>query len=101
MYKAVLTHIVAPGKQRAVEAWFKEADEKRSKADPRYVVPRRYMTVFGSQSKIVCEFEIPDAKTLAESLEPKTPPATGTGSFLDLVVPGKSEMVLLKEIELK
>jgi len=101
MYKVVLTHIVAPGKQRAMEAWFKEADEKRAKADPRYVVPRRYMTLFGDQNRVVCEFELPDAKVVAEFLEPKTPPMMGTGSFQDLVVPGKSEMVMLKQIEIK
>jgi hypothetical protein len=101
MYKVVLTHLVAPGKQRAMEAWFKEADQKRAKVDPSYIVPKRYMTVFGSQSKVVCEFNVADIAALAEILEPKVPIASGTGSFLEFVVPGMSEMVLLKEIELK
>lgn len=100
MYKAVLTHVVAPGKQQAIEAWFREADAKRARADPNYVAPRRYMTVFGTQRKAVMEFELPDLDVLAAMLEPKKPVGMGTGSIEDLTVPGMSEMVLLKQLEL-
>jgi hypothetical protein len=101
MYKAVLTHRVAPGKLAAIKAWFKEADEKRAKADPKYVKPKRYATVFGNESTLVIEFEIADETALAKALDPKRPAGPGgTGSFYDLVVPGMSEWTLLKDMEL-
>ena len=98
MYKVILTHQVAAGKGRALAAWCKEADERRAQANPDYVAPKRYMTVFGNRGKVVIEFEVEDTAALARLLEPEKP-APG-GSMQDLIVPGMSELILLKEMDL-
>ena len=100
MYKVILTHQVAAGKGRALADWCKEADEKRAQANPDYVAPKRYMTVFGNRGKVVIEFVVEDAATLARLLEPETPAAGGGSNMQDLIVPGMSEMLLLKEMDL-
>ncbi len=98
MYKVVLTHEVLPGKLSAMKAWLKQQDEARSKRDPAYVPWKRYITIFGSVHQMVIELEVdkvPEepwvyAETAGEAQE----------EFLTMIVPGRTELRVLKELDL-
>ena len=92
MYKAILTHEIQPGKLPQVIEWFKKGDEKGRKDNPDYQTPNRYITVYGSVNQVVIELEtdkIPEV-TYAE--------ATHNEELLPLLVPGRTELRLLKKI---
>jgi hypothetical protein len=99
MYKALLIHEVLPGKLSEMKKWFKQADETRRKDDPNYKPFKRYITVFGSVHRIVIEVEMEkvpeDPLVYAEGA-----PEGTQGEFLKMIVPGRSELLLLKELDL-
>jgi hypothetical protein len=97
MYQYVLTHEVLPGKLPQMKAWFKKADDLRRQKDPSYRPPKRYVTVYGNASRVEIYFEA--AKTTEEPYVWADAPGDGTG-FTDLLVPGRTEVRLLKELEL-
>ena len=99
MYKVILTHEVLPGKLPAMKAWFKEQDKVRSERNPDYRRPRRYITIFGSVHQFVAEFEM---EKLPEDLwvYAESPPEGAQAEFLKMIVPGRTEVRLLKELEL-
>lgn len=93
MYKIVLTHEILPGKLAQVIQWLKGRDEAAHKRNPDFQPPTRYITVYGSVHQIVIEVEydtIPDG-VYAE--------ATHNEGLLPLIVPGRTELRLLKKIE--
>jgi hypothetical protein len=102
MFKFVLTHQIMPGKGQEVLDWFKRADAERKKANPSYVPPKRYATVFGNRGQIVMEWEMEDPRQADGLWEEQFGLASNTrpeqlGSIL---VPGMSTSVLLKELDL-
>ena len=98
MYKAQLIHEVLPGKFPEMQEWFRKADEKRKKEDPNYKPFKRYITVFGSVHRVIVEIEmekVPEDPFLyAESTAP-----AGADDFQNLIVPGRTELLLLREID--
>jgi hypothetical protein len=99
VYKLILTHEVLPGKLAAIEAWFKEQDRERKKRNPEYTPYRRYITVFGNVHRLVVEAEMEklpeDPWVFAEG-----PPSKAGAVFHEMIVPGRTELTLLKELEL-
>lgn len=61
-YKCIITQRVKPGHYKEVKKWFSDADKKRKVENPDYKRPKRYVTVFGQTSEVVCEFEIDSEK---------------------------------------
>ena len=96
MYKIILTHRVIPGKLPELIRWCSNADKERKVANPEYVPPKRYITVFGDLTRFMAEFPV--------EVVPEHPPVwgagDGTGGVGDMIVPGRSEMYVLKEIEI-
>ena len=98
MYKAVLVHEVIPGKLSELKRWLRDADRERAAKNPDYKPPKRYTTVIGNLTKFYGEFEM--------EAVPAHPPdwiqgIEGSGNLKDMVVPGKTEMYVLKELELE
>lgn len=96
MYKVILTHHVIPGKLPELNRWFSTADRERKAANPEYVPPKRYITVLGNLTRFVIEFPL---ETLPDQMTVWADSAEGTGVY-DMVIPGRSEMVVLKELEI-
>jgi hypothetical protein len=98
MYKAVLVHEVIPGKLSELKQWFQNADRERKSKNPNYTPPKRYITVIGSLTRVYCLIDwetVPDHPVVwSEIIE-------GQGEFKDLIVPGKSEGFVLKELEIE
>ena len=61
-HKCIISHRVKPGHYKDVKKWFSDADNKRKKENPDYKRPKRYVTVYGQTSEVVCEFEIDSEK---------------------------------------
>ena len=82
-YKAVLTHVIRPGKYNEVIEWLKKggAPEKG---------PTQYITVYGNVNQIVIELE---SDTIPEMVYAE---ATHNEELLPLIVPGSTELRLLK-----
>ena len=57
-HKCLITHRVKPGHYKEVKKWFSDEDKKRKEKNPQYKPPRRYVTVYGQTSEVVCEFDI-------------------------------------------
>jgi len=97
MYKAILTHYVIPGKLPELVRWCSDADKERKAANPAYVAPKRYITVLGDVCKFVAEFPMETV--------PEHPPVwaggDGTGGVGGMIVPGRTELVVLKELEME
>jgi hypothetical protein len=95
MYKVVLVHEIIPGKLSDFKRWFRDADEKRKARNPNYTPPNRYITVIGTLTRVVLEWEyetVPDHPFVwSEGIETQ-------GDLKDIVVPGMSEGYVLKEI---
>jgi hypothetical protein len=93
VYKVVLSHEIMPGKLNDFVAWCKQADAQRKEQDPAYEPFRRFITCFGSTSRVVIEMETedPTAESLLwESFAAKGtgPPGAGSpGGFNTLIVP--------------
>ena len=101
MYKLILTHEVLPGRLKEMMAWFKQADESRKKQDPAYKPYKRYITCFGSAHKVVIEMEVKDpakADWIWEGAYAER--SSGPGDFSAMIVPGRTEVLLLKELDL-
>ena len=99
MYQIVLIHEVLPGKLPEMKTWFKEADERRASQNPDYRPPRRFITVFGSVHQFVAMFEmekVPEEPLVYAEMAPEGE----QGEFLKLIVPGRTEIHVLKELEL-
>jgi hypothetical protein len=100
MYKIVLIHEVLPGKLAALKAWCSQQDQERKARDAAYTPPKRYITLFGSVHQVMVEAEVetipePFLRGYAEH------PAEGAqGEFLQLIVPGHSELRVLKELNI-
>lgn len=98
MYKAVLVHEIIPGKFSDAKRWFENADRDRKKKNPDYVPPKRYITVIGNLTRFFAEFEldtVPEHPSVwSESIE-------GNGDLKDMVVPGRSELYVLKEMQIE
>lgn len=98
VYKAVLVHEVIPGKLSELKRWFQDADRERTAKNPGYVPPKRYITVIGNLTRVYCEWPwevIPDHPPVwSESIQEQ-------GDFKDLIVPGRSEVFVLKELEIE
>jgi hypothetical protein len=99
MYKVILTHEVLPGKLPAMKEWFKKQDKARAGREPGYVPPKRYITVFGSVHQFVAEFEM---EKLPEELwvYAEFAPEGAQAEFLTMIVPGQTEVRLLKKLDL-
>jgi hypothetical protein len=100
MYKLLLIHEVLPGKLAALKAWCQQQDQERKERDTTYTPPKRYITVFGSVHQVIVEVEV---ETIPEPLLHgyADHPAEGAqGEFLKLIVPGRSELRVLKELDL-
>ncbi len=95
MYKAVLVHEIVPGKLSDFKRWYQNADQERKSKNPNYVPPKRYITVIGTLTRFFAEFEldtVPDHPFIwSETIEKQ-------GDLKDMVVSGKSEIYVLKEI---
>ena len=94
MYKVVLVHEVVPGKLAAFKRWFRNADRERKAKNPDYTPFKRYITVIGSLTRVYIEIEY--------EAWPERPIVWVEGvkdDFKDLIVAGKSEMYVLKELE--
>ena len=95
MYKVMLVHEIIPGNLSAFKRWVQNADRERQAKNPDYVPPKRYITVIGLLTRVYIEFgweTLPDHPTVwSEAVE-------GHGEFKDLVVAGKSEGYVLKEL---
>ena len=98
MYKLVLTHEILPGKLSAMKAWMKQRDEARRKRDPAYKPYKRYITVFGSVHQLVIELEV--AKMEEEPLAYAGIAGEAQGEFMAMIVPGRTELRVLKELDL-
>ena len=94
MYKVILTHHVIPGKLPALIRWHNDADKARKEAEPEYVPFKRYITVLGNLTRFVVEVPL---ETLPEHPIVWAEGDEGAGVY-DMVIPGQSEMVILKEI---
>ncbi|MCB9156317.1 MAG: hypothetical protein H6645_04285 [Caldilineaceae bacterium] len=100
MYKLVLTHELLPGKLGEMKAWLKQSDERRKQADPSYTAIKRYITVYGSVHQITIELEMenttdhPFVDGYAEMV------GGAQDDYLKMIVPGSSELKILKEIDL-
>jgi hypothetical protein len=106
MYKWMLTHEVLPGKLHAMKAWFEEQDEIRQKTMPDYPKVNRYTTVFGNVHQVVCEVEqekIPEEQwNRGWASGYATLPVDGAqGEFLQFLVPGRTDLRLLKQLNLE
>jgi hypothetical protein len=99
MYNVILTHEVLPGKLPAMKEWFIQQDKVRKERDPNYTPPRRYITVFGSVHQFVAEFEM---EKLPENpwVFAESAPEGAQAEFLTMIVPGRTELRVLKEIDL-
>ena len=95
MYKIVLVLHVIPGRLPELKRWFSDADRKRKAKNPEYVPPKRYVTVFGNVTKIVAEFSV---EAVPEHPTVWAAGTEGSGVY-DFVVPGLTELSVLKEIE--
>jgi hypothetical protein len=95
-----------PGKLNDFVAWCKEADAQRKEQDPAYEPFRRFITCFGSANHVVIEIEVEDPAAegwLWEMFAAKgtgSPGAGSSGGFSTLIVPGRTELRLLKELDL-
>ena len=94
MYKAVLTHEIMPGKLPDVIEWLKEGDKKAREKNPDATLPTRYITVYGSVNQIVIEVENEEIPAIVYAQ------ATHNSDLLPLIVPGRTEMRLLKKIDI-
>jgi hypothetical protein len=98
MYKAVLVHEIVPGKLSELKRWFQDADRERKAKNPDYTPPKRYITVIGNLTKFYGEFALETVpvhpSVWIESIE-------GQGSLKDLIVAGKTELRVLKELEIE
>jgi len=94
----VLVHEVIPGKLSELKQWFRDADRERKAKNPDYKPPKRYITVIGDLTRFQGEFEmdkIPeDPSGWIENIE-------GQGNLKDLLVPGGSELYVLKELKVE
>lgn len=101
MYKMILSHEVMPGKLPALNAWFRQRDQERKQQNPNYQPPKRYITVYGSVHQVLIEVEtegVPGHLTERAYAE-----HGGDGvqaEFLAMIVPGRSELRLLKGLDL-
>ena len=104
MYKVVLTHEILPGKLAELIAWCKQQDQVRLAQDPTYKPYKRYVTVFGSVHQVVIEVEAaqPPQDWFTTAYAEVGPEELGgaQGEFLKLIVPGRTELKLLKEFDL-
>ena len=95
MYKVVLVHEIVPGKLSDYKRWFQDADKARKEKNPDYTPLKRYITVFGSLTRVFIEFDwdtVPDHPFVwSEAIEKQ-------GDHKDMVVPGQSQMYVLKEM---
>ncbi len=93
MVKIVLSHQVLPGKYAELVKWFKSADNTRKEKDKEYQAPKRYINQFGDAFRIYVEFvldELPsDFMTYGTTDQPE---------FFSLIIPGSTEVNVLKEI---
>ena len=95
MYKMALTQEILPGKLGEAKAWMRQIDKERSERDPAYKPPKRYITVFGNVHQLVVEWErdkLPEDPGLIAEQEP--------GKFVPVIVPGRTELLVLKELGL-
>lgn len=104
MYKIVLTHEILPGKLGELKAWCKQQNQKRLVQDPSYRPYKRYVTVFGNVHQVVIEVETdqPPQDWLSFAYAEVGPEEEegSQGEFLKLIVPGRTELKLLKELDL-
>lgn len=101
MYKLVLIHEVLPGKLAALKAWSQQQDQERKERDAAYTPPRRYITVFGSVHQVIVEAEVETIPAPFLERGYAEHPAEGNqGEFLKLIVPGRSELRVLKELDI-
>jgi len=105
MYKWVLTHEVLPGRFGDLRTWFMQQDVERKRTNPNYPRLKRYTTVFGDVHQVIGEVEL---ETFPEdqwnrgwtSGYATIPPEGPQAEFLQLLVPGRSALRLLKDLDL-
>jgi hypothetical protein len=106
MYQYVITHEIMPGRVPDVVKWLQGNYDQARKKDPNLKVPgdpdyrgpqRQYITVFGSAYQFVMEL---DMEELPKAGEPYAL-ATHNAALLPLIVPGRTVIQLLKQLEFK
>ena len=95
MYKVVLTHEVMPGKLPDVIKWLKASDEKARASNAPHGT--HYITVFGSAHKLINERELDEVPT--SFVETAYAERTHNSELVQFLVPGRTEIVLLKKLE--
>jgi hypothetical protein len=101
MYKIILSHEVMPGKLADMKRWIVQQDIKRKEENPDYTPPKRYITVAGSVHQVTVEVEGEEIPVYMLEHPYAEHPAEGPQSeFLQWIVPGRSEVRLLKELDL-
>jgi hypothetical protein len=106
MYQLVITHEIMPGKVPDVIKWLQGNYDQARKKDPNLKVPgdpdyrgpqRQYITVFGSAYQFVMEL---DMEKMPDAGQPYAL-ATHNAALLPLIVPGRTVVQLLKQLEFK
>ena len=91
-----MVHEVIAGKLSELKRWFQNADQERKAQNPGYTPPKRYVTVIGSLTKFFGEF---DLKAVPEHPSVWIENIERQGKLKNLVVAGKSELYVLRELE--
>jgi hypothetical protein len=101
MYKIILSHEVMPGKLADMKRWLVQQDIKRKEENPDYTPPKRYITVAGSVHQVTVEVEGEEIPvSMLEHPYAEGPAEGAQGEFLQWIVPGRTEIRLLKELDL-
>ena len=109
MYQLIMTHEIMPGKMPEVIKWLQGNYDQMRKKDPKVKVPgdpdykgpqRQYITVYGSAYQFVMEY---DLEKVPEEGTPAVPYALATHNkaLLPFLVPGRTVVQLLKQLEFK
>ena len=75
-----------------------EADEKRTEQNPEYKPFKRYITVFGSVHQVIVEIEmekLPEEPVVYAEMADE-----GQSELLTFIVPGRTTLHVLKELDL-
>jgi hypothetical protein len=104
MYQYLATHEIMPGKTPDLIKWLQGNYDQMRKKDPKLKVPgdpdyrgpqRQYITMFGSAYQFVMQY---DVEKLPGEGEPYAL-ATHNQALLPLIVPGRTVVQLLKQLE--
>ena len=92
----VLKNKINPGKLSAFLDWAEKEDAKRKAANPDYVPPNRYITVYGNATELFIEAEVEEIPPHPNSWSEQD--YEGVSDLFDTVVPGETEWTVLKKL---